>query len=295
MEVFGIVSDRDSKFISHFWNSLFTMLDTKLLMSTAFHPQTNGQSERMIRIIEQALRNFLNYAQDNWEELITPIEFAINNLLQASTGQTPFYLNYGKHPNTPISLLQPEMSTTPAANEFLEKMTNLLKVAKDNLQEAQDQQAKYADIHRSDESFDVGERVWLSTRNLVTDTGPVGPRKFKNPFVGPYRIIGKLSELTYELELPSNLKCHPVFHISQLKKLKENPTKFETRRQPPPPPDIIDDHEEFEVEEIVNKRTRRGKLQYLVKWKGYDKSDNSWEPVEFLENAGDAIEEFEAK
>ena len=137
-----IISDRDVRFTSHFWQALFKHLGTKIAMSTAFHPQTDGQTERLNRTLEEMLRAYATYRQDQWDEYLPAAEFTYNNSQQASTGFTPFELDCGQHPSTPITMTQP--SQVPAANDFREHWETMIKIVKDFLMEAQDRQTKYA-------------------------------------------------------------------------------------------------------------------------------------------------------
>jgi len=114
-----IVSDRDAKFTSHFWKSLFSQLGTKLAMSTAFHPQTDGQTERLNRTLEDMLRIYATYKQDTWDEYLPAAEFVYNNSKQASTGFTPFELDNGQHPITPITLATGAINNILAASDFI--------------------------------------------------------------------------------------------------------------------------------------------------------------------------------
>jgi Chromo (CHRromatin Organisation MOdifier) domain len=170
-----------------------------------------------------------------------------------------------------------------------------MKIAKDSLMEAQDRQAKYANQHRRHQEFKEGDQVLLSMRNINNPVDRNRPtKKLTNRFAGPYTIIKVISTTAYKLDLPNTMKIHPVFHISLLKPYQPSPNDFE---RPTPPPAIIipeTDHEEFEVETILDKRTLRNKPQYLVKWLGYPLHDATWEPVENLENAKETIQKFES-
>src|SRR3984957_5040942 len=136
-----IISDRDTKFTSKFWQTLFKLVNTKLALSTAFHPQTDGQTERTNRTLEQYLQAFVNYKQDNWAHLLPVAEFTINNAKNASTGFSPFYLANGYHPVTPTSLVNPCSCLIPAASDYIDHLQSILLTAKDNLRTAQDHQA----------------------------------------------------------------------------------------------------------------------------------------------------------
>jgi len=296
-----IVSDRNPRFTSLFWKALFKCLGTRLTMSTAFHPETDGQTERNNRTLEQILRIFVNYKQNDWDQHLIAAEFAYNNAKQASTGMSPFYLASGQDLITPASLLQPSALDTNvhSTNEFVEHMSTLIKMASEHLAEAQQRQAKYADTKRREVTFQVGDKVLLSAKNISVDTQARRPSKKLQPrFIGLYEVIQVISPVTYKLKLPETLTIHPVFHVSLLKAYQKNLQEFEDRVIKPPPPVITSEgHEEFEVEKILDRRMRRrgnnSTVEYLVKWKGYSDYDATWEPVSNLKNADEAVEEFE--
>jgi transposase InsO family protein len=129
----SIISDRDAKFTSRFWQTLFKTMGTRLAMSTAFHPQTDGQTERANRTLEDMLRAFVSYRQDNWDQLLSSAEFACNNAPNASTNMSPFRANYGRDPYNPYSAISTIPDDIPAANEFLDALTNSTKIATDAL------------------------------------------------------------------------------------------------------------------------------------------------------------------
>jgi Chromo (CHRromatin Organisation MOdifier) domain/Integrase core domain len=286
-----IVSDRDAKFTSHFWKTLFKQLGTKLSMSTAFHPQTDGQTERMNRTLEEMLRAYSTYNQDQWDEYLPAAEFAYNNSKQLSTGHTPFELDCGQHPFTPASLIT-QRTSVPAADNFLEHWDNMINIAKDNLREAQERQTEYANQHRRHLTFQIGDKVLLSAHNINNPVDRQRPtRKFTPRYLGPYSISAIISTTAYKLDLPTTLRIHPVFHVSMLKLYKESE---EFLRATPPPPTIVSgDSKEYEVETILDKRTLKGKTQYLIKWIGYPLHDATWEPANHLKNAKEKVKEYE--
>jgi hypothetical protein len=297
----SIVSDRDPRFTSNFWRSLWNLTGTNLAMSTAFHPQTDGQTERMNRTLEDMLRATANYEQDNWDESLITLEIAYNNSIQASTGFSPFFLNSGQHPNLPMLTAVKSESSNPTANDFLERISKGLTQAKQNLKDAQERQTKYANQNRREMKFKVGDQVLLSTANIRNkDRAP----KLSPRFIGPFRVCRVVSDVAYELQLPTTMKIHPVFHISKLKKYVNGLDQFPTRPQQeinrPTTTETIDGEDAWEVERILKKRERRvgrGRvkvIEYLVKWKGYPDWENTWEPSNNLRGAPDVVNVFES-
>ena len=287
----AIISDRDPRFTSSFWQELFKLCQTKLRMSTAFHPQTDGQTEHMNRTLEKMLCSYVTYHQDNWDEQLPALEFAYNNSRNATTGKTPFEVDTGRHPTTPSSY-PIEAAKNETATQFLDNWNVNLRLVHDHVMEAQESQKKYADKNRKHGEFDVNDKVLLSTRNISHLLDRQRPsKKFTSKFIGPYRITEKISPLVYRLELPVSMRIHPVFHISLLKRYEED--AFD-RQTVPLPPVIVDDHEEYVVEQILDKRIIRGKTQYLIKWKDYPMYDATWEPIENLDNCQSLLRIFES-
>src|SRR6184192_3899195 len=140
----AIISDRDAKFTSRFWKTLFQLIEVKLAMSTAFHPQTDGQTERTNRTLEDMLRAFTNYQQTNWENNLTAAEFAYNTAVNTSTGLTPFQVNYGHQPINPYSQLGNLPDKTPAVKEILDEITYTQRITQDALALAKANQEKHA-------------------------------------------------------------------------------------------------------------------------------------------------------
>ena len=300
----SIISDRDSKFTSNFWRELWRLKGTKLAMSTSYHPESDGQTERANRTLEDMLRAFVNARQDNWDEWLTSAEIAINNSQQSSTKFSPYFMNYGFHPR--FTLNASAASMNQSAEQMHETIHATVKQAKLNLEQAQQRQAHFANQHRKEAEFEVDDEVMLSTKNLpIKDRAP----KLDPKFIGPYRIVKRVGQVAYELALPSTMRSlHPVFHVSKLRKPKESniewPDRVEENR---PPPEIVDGEEEFEVEAVLDKRQRpwtdprqrggKAKMywQYLVKWKGYPMHERTWEWASELGGAKQIIDEFEQR
>jgi hypothetical protein len=181
------------------------------------------------------------------------------------------------------------------AVESIKQWNHALELAKEHILKAQARQIKYADEHRRDLSFAVGDRVLLSTANLRRNSILVGAPKLLPKFIGPYRISKVISPTAYQLDLPATMQVHNVFHIHLLKPYHDPTSAFPARiREPTPEPEFIDDQEpEWEVDTILRKRQRGRRVEYLVTWVGYPIEEATWEPLEHLQRAAEAIQEFE--
>ena len=212
------------------------------------------------------------------------VEFAYNNAVHSSTGFTPFFLCYGRHPVSPITMLIQMETKNEAADLFLRQLAEDVDQAIQNLKKAQDRQKRYADQRRRDMEVQVGDEVLLSTRNLPVTVAAGGSRKLGPLYCGPFRVLEKFTA-AYRLELPPHMQIHPVFHVSQLK-LYKKPASEDRKYSKPDPIVTPEGAEEYEVDEIVRHRKRRRgkqtKLEYLVFWKGYPAHEATWEPVENL-------------
>lgn len=278
-----IVSDRDAKFTSHFWKELHRLLDVKLAMSTAFHPQTDGQTERANRTLITMLRAFVDQRQTNWDICLSAAEFATNNATNASTGVSPFFLNTGQHPVLPMSLLTPAPGPLPAVNDFVRTQSEALILAKESLATAQDRQAAQADNHRRDHDFKIGDRVLLNLENITLPADRTRTsQKLLARFAGPHTIVEQLSPVSFRLDLPATMKIHPVFHVDRLRPYHPSPSTFGERTPPRPAPVIVEEEEEYEVEGIAAHQRRHNRMEYLVQWKGYPREEWSWQPEKDL-------------
>lgn len=278
-----IVSDRDSRFLSRFWTAVHSLLQTKLRMSTAYHPETDGATERSNQTVEVMLRAYVSDQQECWEKYLHLVEFAFNSAENASTKVTPFFMNMGFHPRTMLTATIPTQAQVPLAADFLTKRMIIQQKARQQALLAQNQQAQQANRHRREANFTVGQWVLLSTRNLDQS----GVRKLSNKYVGPYQVLQRVGETAYRLQLLAGTRIHNVFHVSLLKQFYGKP--------PPPrePPALwTEQGEEFEVEKIVCHRTVRRKTQFLVLWLGYLLEEATWEPAEALVNARDVVRQY---
>jgi len=301
-----LVSDRDPRFTSHFWRTLFKLCGTKLSMSSAYHAQTDGQTERANRTLEEALRAYVSSRHDDWDKHLTAVEFAYNNSVNASTGYTPFYLNYALHPATPAALTSGTTVVTscPTVDQFVETLRTVMLHARDNLVAAQQSQKRHADTRRRPASFAVGDRVYLSTANL--DLRP--SHKLQPRWIGPFAIKRVVNPVAFELDLPTQYRrIHPIFHSSLLRSHKpSDPAVFPARSQVTRPLPEIGTTDRYIVEDILDScmmRAANGRLvkKWLVQWRDCPASDNTWEPASNLRppaagsDVWDMVQAFETR
>jgi hypothetical protein len=297
-----IISDRDPRFTGKFWQALWSLLDTRLHMSTAGHPQTDGKAENRQRTANTMLRHYVDFEQADWDLQLIRASHAINNTRSASSGFTPFEIMFRRAPRLPldIALHAPSAAApeVPAATNLLQRHSYLWVEARKNMVRAQEEQKRYADRHRREELFAVGDEVLLSTRDLSLLASRDRAFKLTARFVGPFKVSQVVNDNAYKLDLPPQLRVHPVQNVSKLRRYRRSPARFESRPQPidRPPPECTDPAGDavYEAERIVAQRGSRRRPEYLVKWKGYPNEDCSWEPRKNL-NCPELLREFIAR
>jgi RNase H-like domain found in reverse transcriptase/Reverse transcriptase (RNA-dependent DNA polymerase)/Integrase zinc binding domain/Retroviral aspartyl protease/Chromo (CHRromatin Organisation MOdifier) domain len=295
----SIVSDRDPRFTGHFWRALWKCLGTQLTMSTAFHPQTDGQTERANRTLEEMLRSYVSFQQKDWDEHLVAAELAFNASKHASTGFTPFYLNGGREVAVPLDLALEEARTTrqPDAAARIQQLHSDLDAAKEHLLKAQQRQAHHADKHRREMRFQVGDDVLLSTAHLKILGAGDRTAKFAYKYIGPFKIKRVVSNNAYELDLPAQLQIHPVLNVSRLKAYHDGRVAFPLRTRVdtrPPPATTSPDGDEYEVESILAKRGKGVRTEYLVRWKDWPIWEATWERRQSLDGAREILDAFES-
>jgi hypothetical protein len=297
----SILSDRDPRFTAHFWRAFWSQLGTTLTMSSAYHPQTDGQTERANRTLEEMLRSRVNFSQTDWDEHLAAAELATNNAVHASTGFSPFYLNYGQEVQLPLdhATAAAQPTNNPEAASRIQRLQADLARARTHIQAAQQRQSRYIDPHRRDITFNIGDSVLLSTEHLRLIGSDKRTPKFTYKYIGPFKVKRIVNSNAYELDLPPQLQIHPVLNISRLKPYRDSQQQFPSRPPPDsrPPPEAVreDGAAMFEVESIIAKRGFGARTRYLVKWRGYPHWESTWEPLSSLRNARDAIAAYETQ
>ncbi|GAU42762.1 hypothetical protein TSUD_239250 [Trifolium subterraneum] len=220
----SIVSDRDPKFTSRFWESLQEALGTKLRLSSAYHPQTDGQSERTIQSLEDLLRACVLEQGESWDSCLPLIEFTYNNSFHSSIGMAPFEALYGRRCRTPLCWYE-SGETVVLGPDIVQETTEKIRMIREKMKASQSRQKSYHDKRRKDVEFQEGDHVFLR----VTSTTGVGralkSKKLTSKFIGPYQISERIGKVAYRIALPITLSnLHDVFHVSQLRKYVSDPS-----------------------------------------------------------------------
>ena len=262
-----IITNRDPHFTSHFGKALKEKLGIQQNLSSAFHPQTDGISERKNQWVEQYLHLVTSAQPEDWMHWLPLASAVHNNRKNATTGLSPNQIILGYEP----TLLPSE--TPPSSNEAVQERVKLLMQRRAQAVDAINQTAGKSQTIPS--QFKCGNQVWLEATNLKF---PHQKTKLLPKRYGPFTITKEISPVAYQIKLPPSWNIHNVFHASLLSPYHETTAHGPNFSRPPP--DLIKGEEEYEVERIISHR-RHGRsrtLQYLIKWKGYPESDNTWEP-----------------
>lgn len=277
-----IVSDRDRVFISHFWRELFRLMGTTLAYTSAYHPQSDGQTEVTNHILETYLRCFVGDSPHLWAKFLHLAEYWYNSSYQSAIKMSPFEALYGRSPPTIRSYVTGS-TTVAALDESLICRRHMLHLLRENLALAQMRMKSHADARRQDRSFEVGDWVWLRLQPYRQHSvARRGAQKLAKRYFGPFPITKVIGKVAYELKLPPQARIHPVFHISKLKPFYGTPPSqipllddsvFSTRVLVSPNR-ILDTR-------MVQCRTG-SKKQFLIQWRGLPAMESTWEDADSL-------------
>ncbi|UTT89454.1 hypothetical protein NDA17_006493 [Ustilago hordei] len=282
-----MVSDRGRQFISGAWKAFAEQMGVKHSLSTAYHPQTDGQTERVNQVIEQYLRMYCNYEQDDWANLLDTAAFVYNNMVHNSIGVSPFFACYGWNPKAHPDIPQRLGVNDPGRFEYLMDGKERCKYLQEQIREAQRRSVDQYNRKHKDIEFKVGDMVYINRRNWKTRRPTP---KLDTWFAGPYPVQEQVGCRAYRITLPANLRVHDVFHVSMLEPARTS--SLPQRVEQPTIPSLPDEDLDFEVEALINKHSHNRTTEYKVLWRGYSEEAASWEPVENL-NCPDLIQEYE--
>jgi hypothetical protein len=291
----AITSDRGPQFVSSLWRRICELLEIEQRLSTGYHPQTDGATERANQEVEKVLRIFTTFLQNDWDRLLPIASMAINGREAASTGLSPFFFTHGYHVE-PIALeddqLTAEAGTPKAAGEaFVQRMAEAQDWAQAAIAVAQERQQSSANQHRKAAPvYQEGDQVWLDLRNIKT----VRPSKKLDWLHAKYRVRRVVSSHAVELEVPTGV--HPVFHVDLLRPAAKDPLPSQVVDDSQPPPILEDGQQEYDVDEVLCaewRGTQKSRKRFLlIKWQGY--AIPTWEPLtNFVDT--EALDLFETR
>jgi hypothetical protein len=286
-----MLSDRDRKFLSQLWSALFERLGVGLLYSTAYHPQTDGQSERTNQTVEVMLRFFLATLEQStdWPRCLPKIQSVLNNAKStSSTGQTPNEIVYGFTPNFAIDYTTDPEIDFPAARVD----------AADALDFAVMNMKFHYDRRHTAMFLAPGDWSLLRLHHGYNIPAKVNP-KLGQQYAGPFKVLEKVGRLAYRLQIPDHWKVHDVFSVAQLEPAPPPGSDPYNRPIPDEPGPIEESTDVYEVDRIIDKRViRKGRgvsTQYLVRWKGWGPEHDWWMRIQDLEGCAELVQEYEQR
>lgn len=286
----SLVSDRDPKFTSKFWKRLSSLCDIRLRLSTSHHPQTDGSSEIMNRMIENFLRCYCSHHQTDWDTLLTSAEFAYNSSRVESMGASPFELDLGWTPKSPLALLEGKPDDRlESINTFKQRLAASFKDAKFAHKLAQARQAAYNSRKYTPPAFEVGDSVWLDRKYFSDAYSALRPsQKLTARRFGPFKILQKIGRNAVRLQFPPHMRAHDVVHVEHLRPFRSQPGDI-SNNGPSAATPYVDLHGDtvVEIEQILGHRRKGRGYQFLSLPRGSPTHEACWQPLrDFVDDDG---------
>lgn len=301
----SIVTDRDPRWTSDFWKGVSKFLKTRMSLSSAHHPQHDGQTEIVNKYLETMLRAYVAGDKSSWAEWLPLLEFAYNSSVHQSIGTSPYFLLYGFHPKEPLDFIsnrgQVETRTYNLKNEskeFLEEVAMHREEARNAIARAQEGQAKaYNKGRRPPPVLRVGSKVLVNPHSLEWVESKGEGAKLNQRWIGPFEITEVVNPKVYRLRMSNKYPGLPIFNIEHLREYNESPPEFGVRVTLPDTRMSKKEDPEDEVERIVGHKwdRKKGRYMFLVRWEGYGPQFDTWEPAFHLKNASYLLDRYKRK
>ncbi|KAF8698387.1 hypothetical protein RHS03_07562, partial [Rhizoctonia solani] len=278
------VSNRGTMFNSKFLKALYKSLQITPSFSTAYHPQSDGQTEIKNQWLQAYLHPFIDHIQSDWVDWLPLAEFAHNNARSKATGKLPFEIVYGCSP-----VISPLLEPTglPIADDRAKQLAETIQEVQASIKWAQEHY-KQADTGKPPPEFQPGDKVWLLASNITLQRPN---KKLDHKKYGPFPVIERVGSHAYCLALPETMRIHDVFHVSLFSAFKQD-TEFDCTFTPLPPVITAEGEEEYKVDKFVDWAAEDGIWKYRVRWKGYAPHEDTWEPAKDLQHCKDKLCNF---
>ncbi|KAJ3473840.1 hypothetical protein NLI96_g12795 [Meripilus lineatus] len=297
----SIICDRDPRWTSEFWRSVAKQLQTEMLISSARHPQHDGQTEIVNRQLETMLRVYVAEDKGSWSVWVPLLEHAYNKRVHASTGASPYLLLLGFEPRSPLDFLHDStsdssktISRSTQSDRFVKTLGMHRESARRAIARAQVSQAKSYNKDRRTINFEAGDLILINPHSLEWVESRGEGAKLVQKWIGPFKIQQRINENTYRVRLGDNYPGNPVFNIQHLRRYIQSPREFGDRAALPELRALKPAREEYEVESIIGHKYDKKKRStvYLIRWVGFGPSHDSWQTTRDLRNAPELLNEY---